>query len=498
MRRKNDVTAIWAVLVALIGVLLVFADTAAADANGGKPSATRGESALIASGAGYAQPRGSAGVRAIQHRLQRAGERPGPIDGRYGPLTEAAVEHFQASQGLAVDGIVGPVTANALRSETALITKGAGYAKPDGSTRVRGLQHRLLRAGERPGPMDGRYGPLTAAAVERFQSRNGLSVDGIIGPATSGQLERFAASSPQPSNQHPARLNAPSPKPDRGASPASTPADQGSAPAAQATSTTTRDQSGFGISAWLLAAAIGVVLIVAGGLVVTAARRAKRPDPDPVVHDEPPFKVRFHSRDGQSVMTAAELLSVAALVEGRDALAFPSLRSGPVGPRVVAFCRIGGRPFRPRESVGNPDGLIIQDPTIAQLNDLSVGLGSAGYLLVNSPRSIDELDLGALVAMLRPDRRLTIPATEIAEEHIGLPIPDAPLVGGFAALSGIVSLESVLCSIHERFSGPTGDADVAAARAAFDYVEGELRELAARREAPARAAVVGRVAGVRG
>ena len=54
-------------------------------------------------------------------------------------------------------------------------------------------------------------------------------------------------------------------------------------------------------------------------------------------------------------MTAAELLSVAALVEGRDALAFPSLRCGPAGPRVVAFCRIGGRALRARESIGRPD-----------------------------------------------------------------------------------------------------------------------------------------------
>ncbi len=73
-------------------------------------------------------------------------------------------------------------------------------------------------------------------------------------------------------------------------------------------------------------------------------------------------------------MTAAEILSVAALVDGHDALAFPSFRAGPTGPRVVALCRIGGQPLRPREQIGQPNGLIVQDPEAPQLSDLCDGL----------------------------------------------------------------------------------------------------------------------------
>ncbi len=102
-----------------------------------------------------------------------------------------------------------------------------------------------------------------------------------------------------------------------------------------------------------------------------------------------------------------------------------------------------------------------------------------------------------MASNLRPDRRLSIPASEIAREHIGLPLTDAVLVGGFAALSRCVSLASVANSIRERFPGETGDGDVAAAEAGFNYVQSEIRGLG-RVDPHARPAAVGRVDGERG
>jgi pyruvate ferredoxin oxidoreductase gamma subunit len=96
------------------------------------------------------------------------------------------------------------------------------------------------------------------------------------------------------------------------------------------------------------------------------------------------FEVRIHGRGGQGVVTAAELLSVAAFDEGRHAQAFPSFGSERTGAPVVSFCRISDAPIRTREPVAEPDALIVQDPTLLHQVDLFAGLGPGAYALINN------------------------------------------------------------------------------------------------------------------
>ena len=72
------------------------------------------------------------------------------------------------------------------------------------------------------------------------------------------------------------------------------------------------------------------------------------------------FQTRIHGRGGQGVVTAAELLSVAAFIEGRQAQAFPSFGSERTGAPVVSYCRIDDKEVRTREPILEPDALIIQ------------------------------------------------------------------------------------------------------------------------------------------
>src|SRR5947208_5143887 len=108
------------------------------------------------------------------------------------------------------------------------------------------------------------------------------------------------------------------------------------------------------------------------------------------------FQVRIHGRGGQGVVTAAELLSVAAFLEGRNAQAFPSFGSERMGAPVVAFCRIDDREIRSREPVAEPDALIIQDPTLLHSMDLFAGLKPGAYVVLNSSRSVESLGLDEL------------------------------------------------------------------------------------------------------
>jgi len=189
------------------------------------------------------------------------------------------------------------------------------------------------------------------------------------------------------------------------------------------------------------------------------------------------FEVRIHGRGGQGVVTAAELLSLAAFDEGSYAQAFPSFGSERMGAPVVSFCRIDDHEIRSREPVMEPDALIVQDPTLLHQVDVFAGLRRDGFILINTAKSFDELGLGEFVGCFRHERLLTVPAGELAREHTGRVVANAALLGGFAALSELISLDAVARAIRERFTGTVGESNVAAARAAHAWVVDEMREL---------------------
>src|SRR5687768_12492149 len=178
-RRGGVASLLAALLLCLPGATPVGTAVAqAADSN-------QATEAPLALGSGYGRSEGSARVRALQRRLHALGQQPGPIDGLYGPLTSAAVKRFQSSAGLAIDGIAGPQTRQALRGEWPRpVGRGAGYGQQGGSSQVRAIQRRLRNADQRPGPVDGLFGPRTQAAVIRFQSGTGLAADGVVGRRT--------------------------------------------------------------------------------------------------------------------------------------------------------------------------------------------------------------------------------------------------------------------------------------------------------------------------
>ncbi|MGH2912831.1 MAG: 2-oxoacid:acceptor oxidoreductase family protein [Solirubrobacteraceae bacterium] len=188
------------------------------------------------------------------------------------------------------------------------------------------------------------------------------------------------------------------------------------------------------------------------------------------------LQVRIHGRGGQGVVTAAEMLSLAAFQEGRYAQAFPSFGSERMGAPVVSFCRMDDHEIRLREPVVEPDVLIVQDPTLLHQVDVFGGLRPEGFILINTSKSFDELGLGEFVSGFHRERLLTVPASELAREHTGRPVANAALLGGFAALSGLISLDAVVSAIGERFSGGIAEGNVAAAMAAYTWVAEELKE----------------------
>ena len=182
-------------------------------------------------------------------------------------------------------------------------------------------------------------------------------------------------------------------------------------------------------------------------------------------------EIRIHGRGGQGVVTASDLVAMAAFHEGHHAQAFPSFGSERTGAPVVSYCRVEHREIRSREPVLQPDIIIVQDPTLLTVMDVFSGLKPGGYALINSSKTLEELELEDVLKKTDADHLVTVPASELAREHLGRPLPNAALLGAMSALTGLVDIASVEGAIKQRFHGRLGDSNSAAARAAYDYVK---------------------------
>jgi pyruvate ferredoxin oxidoreductase gamma subunit len=175
------------------------------------------------------------------------------------------------------------------------------------------------------------------------------------------------------------------------------------------------------------------------------------------------FQVRIHGRGGQGVVTASEMLALAAFLEGRHAQAFPSFGSERTGAPVASFVRISDSPIRVREPVMTPDAVIVQDVTLLHRVDVFAGLRPDGFVVINSAHNIEWCDVCPPSREDDPEHLVCVNATEIAVRHIGRPVPSAALLGAFAALTDVVTIASVIEAVQERLPGKVGADNAAAA-----------------------------------
>ena len=124
-------------------------------------------------------------VRRLQRALRRTPNLGLPVDGVFGSEHETAVRNFQEGAGLAVDGIVGPLTWNALPNGAPMPVLRQGSS----GEVVRTLQTLLTNGASgawnvTPQGIDGNFGPHTKASVQAFQTWGSVASDGIVGDQT--------------------------------------------------------------------------------------------------------------------------------------------------------------------------------------------------------------------------------------------------------------------------------------------------------------------------
>ena len=174
------------------------------------------------------------------------------------------------------------------------------------------------------------------------------------------------------------------------------------------------------------------------------------------------IEVRFHGRGGQGVVTSANLLAMAAFKEGKYCQAFPFFGTERRGAPVVAFCRIDDKFIRTREQVYEPDYVVVLDPTLLKIIDVTEGLKEDGMLIMNTNK---EVKLNTKAKIKRVD------ATKIALEVIGKPFVNAPMIGALIGATNLVKLDSLIEAIKERFPEEIAKKNIEAVKRAYEEVK---------------------------
>jgi pyruvate ferredoxin oxidoreductase gamma subunit len=169
------------------------------------------------------------------------------------------------------------------------------------------------------------------------------------------------------------------------------------------------------------------------------------------------FEIRIHSRGGQGGVTAARLLALAAILDGKYATAAPFYGAERRGAPIVSFVRLDDKPIRVYSQIKRPDMVIVLDASVMDVVDVLQGLKSGGKILVNSQQ---KKEFSGYISS-------NVDLTGIAlKENLvvsGSPILNTPVIGALAKM-GIVSVDSAKKAIREMF---TDERNVKAAEAAY-------------------------------
>ncbi|WP_309492625.1 pyruvate ferredoxin oxidoreductase subunit gamma [Candidatus Hecatella orcuttiae] len=181
-------------------------------------------------------------------------------------------------------------------------------------------------------------------------------------------------------------------------------------------------------------------------------------------------EIRWHGRGGQGVVTVSQLLAYAALREGKYVQAFPEFGPERTGAPVLGFTRISEKPIHVHSQVYEPDVAVVLDPTLMGGIDVAEGLKGGGCLVVNTDVTPQELrkQIG------RGDVKMfTVNATRIALDTLGRPIFNTAMLGALVKAADLVSLDSVVQVVRERFSGKIAESNIAAIRRAYEEVRAD-------------------------
>jgi 2-oxoacid:acceptor oxidoreductase gamma subunit (pyruvate/2-ketoisovalerate family) len=179
------------------------------------------------------------------------------------------------------------------------------------------------------------------------------------------------------------------------------------------------------------------------------------------------YEIRWHGRGGQGAVTAAKIMAQAAYLKGYQGVtAASSFGAERRGVPVCALTRISSEPIMTISQVEKPDTVVVLDHTLLAYQEVTSGLASGGWLIVNSWQHPEELNIKGDFNIATAD------ATKICRELKlmvgGLPMVNTAMLGAFARVTQIVDIPSIERVIQERFTNNAIDVNLVAIEKTYE------------------------------
>jgi len=166
------------------------------------------------------------------------------------------------------------------------------------------------------------------------------------------------------------------------------------------------------------------------------------------------LEIRWHGRGGQGAVTASKVLAESAMSLGKQIQAFPEYGSERQGAPVKSFTRISNQRIMHHSQVTSPDAVIVLDPSLLGVVDVTEGLKEDGILLINTPTPPGEI---RKKINLKGRKLYTVDATGISLRNLGKSIPNTPMIGAFVGITKMLSPQAVADDFRVKFRGKFKD-----------------------------------------
>jgi pyruvate ferredoxin oxidoreductase gamma subunit len=184
------------------------------------------------------------------------------------------------------------------------------------------------------------------------------------------------------------------------------------------------------------------------------------------------LEIRWHSRAGQGAVTGAKGLAEVVSRTGKEVQAFAFYGSAKRGAAMTAYNRVDDKEILNHEKFMNPDYVLVIDPALTYTTDITMNEKDSTTYIITTHMTTDELKKSQ--PRLEGKKVYTVDCIKIAQETIGRPIPNTPMLGALMKVSGMYDIEffkEAMKKALKKLPQKIIDANMDAIQRAFDEVK---------------------------